>query len=268
MTNVTQLGRLRILSLAIVVAAALPTAVEAAGNRAPLISGKAAASATAGKQYVFQPKAVDADGNSLKFTIANRPKWATFNTNTGRLQGVPASSSIQTYGNIVVTVSDGKASARLAAFSIKVEGANAPPVIAGSPATTASIGKQYSFTPAATDANGDSLIFVIENKPAWATFTASTGRLHGTPVAANVGKAANVLISVSDRKSRGRLAAFMIDQHSRVRWTRDLHAKRNKPYSWRSFGHLARVEKRSLGPPAPDKVAKSDDFSTCNLLVS
>jgi hypothetical protein len=211
MTNVTQLGRLGILSLSIVFAAALPTTVEAAtANRAPVISGQAASSATVGKQYAFQPKATDADGNSLRFTIVNRPGWATFNTNTGLLAGVPGPFKIGTYSNIVVSVSDGKASARLPAFSIKVVAPNAPPVITGTPAKTASVGKLYSFTPAATDANGDPLDFIITNKPAWATFTASTGRLSGTPVAANVGQAANILISVSDRQSKASLPVFSI----------------------------------------------------------
>ena len=179
-------------------------------NKPPTISGTPATSASDGTQYVFQPTAADADGDSLTFTIANRPTWATFNTNTGRLQGTPAPSNVLTYGNIVISVSDGKASAPLPAFSITVASANAEPVISGSPAATAKVGTQYAFVPAAVDADGDTLTFSITNKPAWATFNASTGRLQGTPAAANVGTAANIVISASDGKASAKLAAFSI----------------------------------------------------------
>jgi hypothetical protein len=144
------------------------------------------------------------------FAIVNRPGWATFNTNTGLLAGVPGPYKVNTYSNIVISVSDGKVSARLPAFSIKVVAANVPPVIAGTPAKTASVGKLYSFTPTATDANSNPLNFIITNKPAWATFSTSTGRLFGTPAAANVGQAANILISVTDGQSKASLPVFSI----------------------------------------------------------
>ena len=74
----------------------------------------------AGGAYAFRPTAADADGDTLTFAIANRPAWATFNAATGQLSGTPTSASVGTYANIVISVSDGKASAALAAFSITV----------------------------------------------------------------------------------------------------------------------------------------------------
>lgn len=186
------------------------TVTAPTSNNPPTISGTPPPRATAGTQYTFQPAVADADGDPLTFTIANRPTWATFNTNTGRLQGTPTPSNVLTYRYIVISVSDGKASAPLPSFAITVESPNAAPVIAGSPAVTASVGKQYSFTPAATDADGDTLTFSIANKPAWATFNASTGRVLGTPAAAHVGTAANIVISASDGKASASLAAFSI----------------------------------------------------------
>jgi hypothetical protein len=194
--------------------AALPafaiTVTAATANRPPVISGAPATTATQGTAYSFQPTASDPDGNSLTFTIANRPTWATFNTNTGALQGTPGASHIRTYGNIVISVNDGVASASLPAFSITVASSNTPPTISGTPATTASVGTQYTFTPTASDANGGTLTFSIVNRPSWATFTASTGRLQGTPAAANVGTFANIRISVSDGQDTTALAPFSI----------------------------------------------------------
>jgi hypothetical protein len=182
----------------------------ATSNRAPTISGTPAIAATQGTAYIFQPTAADADGNPLIFAIANRPTWATFNVNTGALQGTPGAAHIRTYSNIVVSVSDGIASVPLPAFSITVASSNTPPTISGTPPTTATVGTQYAFTPTAADANGGTLTFSIVNRPSWATFTAATGRLQGTPATANVGTFADIRISVSDGQDTAALPPFSI----------------------------------------------------------
>ena len=90
-------------------------------NSAPVISGTPALSVKAGTLYSFQPSASDPDGDSLTFSIQNRPAWASFNSSTGRLSGTPGSTDVGTYNNIVVSVSDGSLVARLPAFSISVD---------------------------------------------------------------------------------------------------------------------------------------------------
>jgi hypothetical protein len=84
------------------------------------------------------------------------------------------------------------------------------PTISGSPGTSVMPGQTYRFTPRATDPNGDSLTFEIQNRPSWATFDAATGGLTGSPTAANVGTYSNVIISVSDGRTRVSLPAFSI----------------------------------------------------------
>jgi hypothetical protein len=88
------------------------------GNRAPVISGLAMTAVTVGAAYSFKPTASDADGNTLAYSISNKPSWATFNTATGSLTGTPAASG--TFSSIIISVSDGTASASLPAFSIVV----------------------------------------------------------------------------------------------------------------------------------------------------
>ncbi len=85
---------------------------------------------------------------------------------------------------------------------------NVAPTITGTPATTIVAGSLYSFTPVATDSNGDALAFSITNKPSWATFDSTTGQLTGTPTVAGV--FSNILISVSDGKATTSLPAFGI----------------------------------------------------------
>ena len=95
-------------------------------NDAPTISGSPAASVDAGGTYSFQPVAADPDGDSLSFSIQNRPAWATFNSNTGRLSGAPEASDVGSYSNIRISVSDGTASAALPAFSLSVNSTSIP----------------------------------------------------------------------------------------------------------------------------------------------
>jgi hypothetical protein len=109
-------------------------------------------------------------------------------------------------------VSDGQATVSLSAFAITVKAPpNTPPVISGSPATSVTAGSAYSFTPTASDANGDTLTFSVQNLPTWATFTSSNGKLSGTPSSSNVGTTSNIVISVSDGKGgSASLPAFNI----------------------------------------------------------
>jgi len=90
-------------------------------------------------------------------------------------------------------------------------GSNTAPTISGSPVTTTVAGRAWTFTPTATDPNGDRITFEIQNRPAWATFDNTTGRLSGTPSAANVGSFANVVISATDGTGRSSLPAFSIN---------------------------------------------------------
>jgi hypothetical protein len=179
-------------------------------NDAPTISGTPPATIGQGVAYSFQPTATDPDGDTLTYSIANRPSWAAFNNTTGRLSGTPGAGSVGTHANIVISVSDGVASSSLAAFSIVVVAVNAAPSISGTPPGSILQGVSYSFAPTASDPNGDALIFSIANRPGWASFNTSTGRLSGTPTAANVGTYSNIAISVSDGAFSTSLPAFSI----------------------------------------------------------
>ena len=74
----------------------------------------------AGSAYSFTPTAADPNHNTLTFSIANMPSWASFNAQSGRLSGTPAAADAGTYSNIGISVSDGTSTASLATFSITV----------------------------------------------------------------------------------------------------------------------------------------------------
>jgi hypothetical protein len=177
---------------------------------APSIAGSPSITVVTGSAYSFQPTASDPDGQVLAFGIANKPGWAVFDAKTGRLSGAPPSGSAGTSANIVISVSDSVASATLPAFSITVSAPNRPPTISGAPVTSVTVGQAYSFQPSATDPDGQTLTFSIANKPAWAAFSSNTGRLSGTPEAADAGTYGNIVISASDGQASAKLPAFSI----------------------------------------------------------
>jgi len=195
--------------------------LHAATNVAPTISGSPATTAAVGANYAFLPTARDANGDTLGFTITNKPSWIGFSTSTGRMTGIPGKSNAGTYSNIIIKVSDGKLTATLKAFSITVPGqagtapttptgTNSAPKISGSPVTSIVAGGTYSFTPTASDADKNTLTFSITNKPSWAVFSTTNGKLAGTPTTSNVGTYSNIGIKVSDGKATASLAAFSI----------------------------------------------------------
>ncbi|HEY5102818.1 MAG TPA: putative Ig domain-containing protein [Steroidobacteraceae bacterium] len=84
------------------------------------------------------------------------------------------------------------------------------PLISGAAAPSAKVGQLYSFQPSATDPNQSTLTFSISDAPKWATFSAATGRLSGTPTSADVGVTQNIVVQVSDGMSSAALAPFSI----------------------------------------------------------
>ncbi|GGH03908.1 hypothetical protein GCM10007415_45130 [Parapedobacter pyrenivorans] len=89
-------------------------------NDAPTIGGTPAMSVDQGMAYSFIPAAEDIDGDELTFSITNKPDWADFNTATGELSGTPGNGDVGITTGIVIAVTDGTASASLAAFDLEV----------------------------------------------------------------------------------------------------------------------------------------------------
>ncbi|MBV1907825.1 MAG: tandem-95 repeat protein, partial [Kangiellaceae bacterium] len=108
-------------------------------------------------------------------------------------------------GSLSYTMSDGVLTAT-ANVTITVNAINDAPEIGGTPASSVVQDNLYSFTPTASDVDGDSLTFSVLNAPSWTTFNTGDGTLSGTPTNANLGVFGNIQISVS---SNGDLSDFL-----------------------------------------------------------
>jgi len=88
---------------------------------------------------------------------------------------------------------------------------NRAPTISGQPPSSVRAGSAYSFTPVASDLDGDTLTFSITGRPAWANFNTTTGKLSGTPQAADARSYDGITITVSDGNLSSDLGPFTIE---------------------------------------------------------
>jgi hypothetical protein len=87
---------------------------------------------------------------------------------------------------------------------------NSAPAISGTPAWGTKYDEMYEFRPNATDADGDLLTFSVQNKPDWASFDSSTGKLYGEPAMVHLGDYNGIVVSVSDGTTDSSLPEFTI----------------------------------------------------------
>jgi hypothetical protein len=161
---------------------AIPPSATGTSNQPPSITASPAAQIAAGTPYALTPAAQDPDGDSLAFSVENRPVWAEFSTVTGALTGTPTAGHTGKYENITIAVSDGKTTTTLAPFTVIV-----------APAAVASNGK------------GVTLHWEV---PTEATDGAALGELAGFRI--HYGRAKGVLAHTIEVQSPG-LATYVID---------------------------------------------------------
>ncbi|MGB3535530.1 MAG: putative Ig domain-containing protein [Microcoleaceae cyanobacterium] len=154
-------------------------------NDAPTIAGTPDVIIDEGNQYSFIPTAEDIDGDVLSFSIENKPDWATFNTATGELSGTPENEDVGTTENIIISTSDGTATAILDAFSLEVGNVNNAPEIVSITLNNTDPSFLYNYDIVVNDTDvGDNLTITATNLPDWLTLTDNgdgTATLNGTP---------------------------------------------------------------------------------------
>jgi hypothetical protein len=134
-------------------ATSAPSGTSGSGNHSPTISASPSTQAAVGSAYVLAPTVADADGDTLAFTVQNRPSWATFNTATGQLTGTPSAQHVGTYSDVLISVSDGASTAALPAFTITVAAAGTSAPVGGAGAVTLQW-EAPTMTTAGTPLNG------------------------------------------------------------------------------------------------------------------
>lgn len=178
-------------------------------NEAPTLDAIGSQTVNEGVELALLITASDPEDGSLVLSATGLPEGATFDATQGRFSWTPSFSQA---GNFTVTfnVTDGSLSDS-ETVAISVVNNNQSPSISGSPATVVMANSSYQFTPTANDPDGDSLLFSISNKPAWASFDTATGQLSGTPTEQQTGTTSAIAIGASDGNSIVFLPLFNIE---------------------------------------------------------
>ena len=128
---------------------------------------------------------------------------------------------------------------------------NHAPIITGSPPADVEEDAAYAFSPSATDADGDPLLFGIDAKPGWATFDTTSGQLSGKPSASNVGTYKGIVVYVSDGKKQTVLPPFDVTVRGRAANNR-APTITGAPATTAIVGTAVHVHSDSNGPGPPD----------------
>jgi len=151
-------------------------------NDAPVISGSPATEVNEDSAYYYKPQVTDVDSQSLTFSIINKPSWASFDELMGVLSGTPDKSHVDTTHGIVISVSDGEASASLPAFNLTVKNVNDLPI---GEFLLINLDEDAStdITPVLSDVDSNNLILNVVSAPSHGSLvTTSNGWIY-TPAA-------------------------------------------------------------------------------------
>jgi hypothetical protein len=145
--------------------------------------------------------------------------WRTINFQNGETRKTVRVSTLsdtitegnETFRVQLSAVSDGYSLTSPSASLVTIHDAadsNNTPVISGTPSQQVTAGEAYTFTPAASDADNDNLIFSVANLPNWARFNTANGALSGIPTDNDTGQYSNIIITVSDGTDTASLRPF------------------------------------------------------------
>lgn len=146
-------------------------------------------------------------GDSLTYSVSNRPGWLSFDPQTRTFSGTPTNDDVTLNGPITLTViaTDLGHATATATFTLTVLNTNDAPTVDHviSP-QTATEDSPFTFTlPGDTFADvdaGDSLTYSVSGLPGWLSFNPGTGVFSGMPVNADVtGSPIQIVVTATDQ---------------------------------------------------------------------
>lgn len=162
-------------------------------NHLPVLTSTPVTSVNEGTAYSYDVNANDADGNTLAYSLPQKPVWLSINSATGVISGTAPLVNANTNFLVNIVVSDGigfvTQDYTLTVVDVIVPPVNTAPV-ANNQNVATNMNTSVGITLTATDAEGNTLTYSIVANPAHGTisgFNSATGALAYTPHTNHVG---------------------------------------------------------------------------------
>jgi RHS repeat-associated protein len=160
---------------------------EALPNSAPVITSQPRNNVRLGNTYLYQIQANDVDGDALTYSLDSAPEGMTLENNNV-IVWTPAANQFGSQ-EVVISVSDGEATVTQS-FNVNVtnQSINNAPTITSVPELITNIEKEYTYNVTGTDADGDYLVWSLDNAPNGMVINPETGALRWNPTEEQIGE--------------------------------------------------------------------------------
>jgi len=152
-------------------------------NRAPALAAIPSQSVDERAELVFTASASDPDGDALVYSLVGEAYGATIDASTGQVRFTPAEAGSYT---LTVKATDPGGLSDSKAVAITVRDVNRAPSLAPIADQSVDEGTELVFGVAASDPDGDALVYSLVGEAYGATIDASTGQVRFTPAADGV----------------------------------------------------------------------------------
>jgi hypothetical protein len=172
-------------------------------NTAPVLAAFGEQASTSGVAVSLSPSASDVNGDTLSWSATDLPSGLSIDPNSGAITGTP--DTVAGYTTII-SVADGLGGTDSESVTWNVVAGNSAPMVSPIADRVAIIDEAVSFTPTASDANGDTISYAASGLPAGLAINAGTGAITGTPSSLGT---YNVTITVADPDDAESSTAFV-----------------------------------------------------------
>ncbi len=171
-------------------------------NSAPVLAAIGDQSSTVGTAVSVSPSASDTNSDTISWSATGLPTGLSINSSTGAITGTPSAAGSYSTS---VSISDGNGGSDSESLTWTVVVGNAAPVLTPIEDRSATVDVAVSFTPAASDANGDTISYAATGLPSGLSINAGSGAITGTPSALGIYA---VTITVTDPDSASDTQSF------------------------------------------------------------
>lgn len=150
-------------------------------NHAPVITSQPSPAAVVGREYTYQVKANDVDGDDLVYTLAQGPAGISIDPVSGLLRFTPSQTGLH---QIEIMVTDGNHILSQSFYLLVT--ADLAPIITSTPRLWGYMGQEYVYQATAIEANGDRFTWHLESGSPGMVIDEANGRFTFNPTATGV----------------------------------------------------------------------------------